>query len=201
MHFLPQGWQDAAWTYGAITRLRAIQSAEALLRLSFAYAWNDWSLRTTAALARRIGLADISDVAVLKRLRHASAWLGFILDQWFRSQGIGTALKSRFRLVLTDGSTIQRPGSQGTTWRLHAQWNLGTGRWEHVELTDAHGAESLTRLRLRPDDVVLADRHDAKPPALAQCCQVKDAPPGIPMSSMINVHPPDQMAYRTTRYR
>lgn len=167
MHFLPQGWQDAAWTYGAITRLRAIQSAEALLRLIFAYAWNDWSLRTTEAWARRIGLADISDVAVLKRLRHASAWLGFILDQWFRSQGSGTALKSRFRLVLTDGSTIQRPGSQGTTWCLHAQWNLGTGRWEHVELTDAHGAESLTRLRLRPDDVVLADRNYAKPPALA----------------------------------
>ncbi len=79
MHFLPRGWQDAAWTYGAITRLRAIQSAEALLRLFFAYAWNDWSLRTTAAWARRIGLADISDVAVLKRLRHASAWLGFNL--------------------------------------------------------------------------------------------------------------------------
>ena len=167
MHFLPKGWQDAAWTYGAITRLRAIQSAEALLRLIFAYSWNDWSLRTTAAWARRIGLADISDVAVLKRLRHASAWLGYILDQWFRSQGIGTTLKSRFRLVLTDGSTIQRPGSQGTTWRLHAQWNLGTGQWEHVELTDAHGAESLTRLRLRPDDVVLADRNYAKPTALA----------------------------------
>lgn len=167
MQFLPKGWQDAAWTYGAITRLRAIRSPEELLRLIFAYAWNDWSLRTTAAWARRIGLADISDVAVLKRLRHASAWLGFILDQWFRSQGIGTTLKSRFRLVLTDGSTIQRPGSKETTWRLHAQWNLGTGQWEHVELTDAHGAESLTRLRLHPDDVVLADRNYAKPTALA----------------------------------
>ncbi|MDA8195269.1 MAG: transposase [Thermaerobacter sp.] len=64
-------------------------------------------------------------------------------------------------------STIQRPGSQGTTWRLHAQWNLGTGQWEHVELTDAHGAESLTRLHLRPDDVVLADRNYANPTALA----------------------------------
>ena len=167
MHFLPQGWQDAAWTYGAITRLRAIQSGEALLRLIFAYSWNDWSLRTTAAWARRIGLADISDVAVLKRLRHASAWMGFILDQWFRSQDIGTAPKNRFRLVLTDGSTIQRPGSNGTTWRLHAQWNLGTGQWEHVELADAHGAESLMRLRLRPDDVVLTDRNYAKPTALA----------------------------------
>ncbi len=167
LHFLPKGWQDAAWTKGAITRLRAIQSATDLLRLILVYAWNDWSLRNTAAWAKRMGLANLSDVAVLNRLRHAPAWLGGILDQWFRSQGIGTALKSRFRLVLTDGSTIQRPGSPGTTWRLHAQWNLGTGQWEHVELTDAHGAESLTRLRLRPDDVVLADRNYAKPTALA----------------------------------
>lgn len=62
---------------------------------------------------------------------------------------------------------MQRPGSAGTTWRLHAQWNLGTGRWEELALTDAHGAESWTRLRLRPADVVLADRHDAQPNALA----------------------------------
>lgn len=138
-----------------------------MLRIILAYAWNDWSLRTTAAWASRIGLADLSDVAVLKRLRRAPVWLGHLLDQWFRSQGIGTTVKSRFRLVLTDGSTIQRPGSSGTTWRLHAQWNLGTGRWEHVELTDAHGGESLTRLHLRPRDVVLADRNYAKPTALA----------------------------------
>ncbi len=121
MHFLPQGWQDAAWTYGAITRLRAIQSAEALLRLIFAYAWNDWSLRTTAN-------------RVSGHLRC----------------GRPQAVTPRVRVA-----------------RLHAQWNLGTGRWEHVELTDTHGAESLTRLRLRLDDVVLAERHDAKPPALA----------------------------------
>jgi hypothetical protein len=63
----PQPYQrHAAWTFGAITRLRAIQSAEALLRLILAYAWNDWSLRTTAAWARRSGLADVSDVAALK---------------------------------------------------------------------------------------------------------------------------------------
>ncbi len=34
-------------------------------------------------------------------------------------------------------------------------------------MTDAHGAESLTRLHLRPQDVVLADRNYAKPNALA----------------------------------
>ena len=156
---MPAGWQDAAWTTGAIARRRAIQSAEALLRLIFAYAWNDGSLRTTAAWARRIGLAEVSDVAVLKRLRHAPAWLGSLLDQWFRTHGGGATVPHRGCVVLTDGSTIQRPGSPGTTWRLHAQWNLATGGWEQLALPDAHGAESLTRVRLRPHEVVLGDRH------------------------------------------
>ena len=166
LKFLPKGWQDAAWTQEAIQRLRVIESAEALLRLILMYAWNDWSLRTTAAWAARIGLADLSDVALLKRFRHANAWLGWMLAQWFREHGIGTSVLSRFRLVITDGSTIQEPGSTGTTWRLHAQWNFATGQWEHVELTDAHGAESLTRLHLQPGDVVLADRNYAKLKAL-----------------------------------
>ena len=168
LHFLPKGWQDAAWTLGAIIRRRAIESAESLLRLVLAYAWNDWSLRSTAAWAGRIGLADLSDVAVLKRLRHAHAWLGYLLDRWFHEHGIETTtLSTRFRLVITDGTTVPEPGSRRTTWRLHAQWNLAENRWEGIVLTDAHGAESLTRLPLRPHDVVLADRNYAKPRALA----------------------------------
>ena len=47
--FLPRGWQDAAWTMKAMIRRRAIKTAEAWLRLVFAYAWNDGSLRTAAA--------------------------------------------------------------------------------------------------------------------------------------------------------
>ena len=96
-----------------------------------------------AARACRMDLAEVSDVAVLKRLRHASAWLGHLLDQWFRSPGIDATITSRFRLVLTDGSTIQRPGSTGTPWRLHAQWNLGTGQWV--------GAWGTTGRRSRPN--------------------------------------------------
>ena len=163
LHFLPKGWQDAAWTLGAIIRRRAIESAESLLRLVLAYAWNDWSLRSTAAWAGRIGLADLSDVAVLKRLRHAHAWLGYLLDRWFHEHGIETTTRStRFRLVITDGTTAPEPGSRGTPRRLHAQWNLAEKRWEGIAVTDARGAASLTRLPLRPHDVVLADRNYAK---------------------------------------
>lgn len=131
-----------------------IDGEAALLRLAVAYAGNDWSLRVTAAWAGQIGLGDLSDVAVLKRLRHAHAWLGHLVAEGFRARGIGTTVTTRGRVVITDGSTMQRPGSPGTTWRWHAQWHRGTGRWEQITLTDAHGAESLTRLTLHPQDVV-----------------------------------------------
>ncbi len=36
LRFLPPGWQDAAWTQGAIIRLRAMAAAEALLHLMLA---------------------------------------------------------------------------------------------------------------------------------------------------------------------
>ncbi len=111
LHFLPKGWQDAVWTKGAITRLRAILSATDLLRLILGYAWNDWSLRNTAAWAKRMGLADLSDVAVLNRLRHAPAWLRGILDQWFRSQGIGAALTSHFGWCSPMAVRFNAPGA------------------------------------------------------------------------------------------
>ena len=89
------------------------------------------------------------------------------MAQGFRARGIGTAVTTRGRVVITDGRTIQRPGSVGTTGRLRVQWHLGTGRGEPIPLTDAHGAESLTRLTLHPHDGGLADRKDARPAALA----------------------------------
>lgn len=82
-------------------------------------------------------------------------------------RGLETPRTFPFRLVLTDSTTIQEPGSAGTTWCLHAPWNLAEKRWEGLTLTDRHGGESLTRLPWRRHDVVLSDRTYAKASALA----------------------------------
>ena len=65
---------------GALVRRRAIRSAEMLLRLALAYGPGGLSLRMAAAWAGISGLADLSDTAVMKRLRRAAPWLG--PDQW-----------------------------------------------------------------------------------------------------------------------
>src|SRR5918992_4324055 len=63
---------------GALVRRRAMRSAEMLLRLALAYGPGGLSLRSAAAWAGVHGLADLSDTAVMKRLRKAADWLGEI---------------------------------------------------------------------------------------------------------------------------
>src|SRR5690349_1674866 len=64
---------------GALVRRRAIRSAETLLRLVLVYSLCGLSLRATAAWAQAQGLARVSDVALLKRLRKAAPWVGQVL--------------------------------------------------------------------------------------------------------------------------
>ena len=53
---------------------------------------------------------------------------GASIGRWFVERGIGTTLTGPLRVVVTESTTIQEPGSPGTTWRMHAQWNLAQGR-------------------------------------------------------------------------
>jgi hypothetical protein len=67
--------EETAQTSGALARRREIRRAEELLRLALAWGLGGLSLRATAAWAGVIGLADLSGVAVMNRLRRAASWL------------------------------------------------------------------------------------------------------------------------------
>jgi hypothetical protein len=65
----------------AFLRARGIATAVDLLRLLLSYCLGDRGLRSTAAWASAVGLADISNVAVLYRLRHCGDWLAALVSQ------------------------------------------------------------------------------------------------------------------------
>src|SRR5258707_15315013 len=67
--------EDEAREFGAFARPRKIKCAVDQLRLVLAYCWGTRGLRLTAAWAEAIGLASLSNVAVLKRLRNSADWL------------------------------------------------------------------------------------------------------------------------------
>lgn len=148
---------------GALIRRREVRSADALLRLAITYGFCGFSLRQTALYAQTIGFASISDVALLKRLRRCGPWLGELLAHKLAQRAGRIELPANhLRLRLIDATTVARPGSTGIDWRLHLSMDVSRGMVDHIELTDAKGAESLTRFSFTSSDLVIADRGYAK---------------------------------------
>jgi hypothetical protein len=160
--------EATARTSGALVRRRAIRSAEMLLRLALAYGPGGLSLRSAAAWAGVSGLADLSDTAVMKRLRKAADWLGEIAGALLRRAAAAPPIPGPLpgrRLRIADGSMIVAPGGK-RKWRLHATYDPVAGRFTDLALTGERGAESFDRTAWRAGDVALGDRCYARPPAL-----------------------------------
>ena len=113
---LPAGWKEAARERGAFRRARYTTDPASLLRLLLFHAVNDGGLRETVAQASASGIAEMSQVALFKRLRSSGAWLGAELARALREQ---PRLPQELRLRALDSTTVQGPASRGTQWRVH----------------------------------------------------------------------------------
>ena len=71
----------SAQASGALVRRRAVKTPMTLLRLALAYGPGGLSLRETSAWAEGVGVARLSDVALLKRLQRAAGWLGGLVGE------------------------------------------------------------------------------------------------------------------------
>ena len=167
---LPTGWEEAARSCGAFRRARYLTDPQELLRLLLFHAINGTGLRETAAQAKTMGLADMSQVALLKRLRTSGDWLAWIAEGLARGLGVSADLPGTLRVRVVDSTTVQGPASKGTQWRLHYAMDLLSLHGVGFCVTDAHGGERLERTPMAPGDVLLADRNyfRAKGVALAR---------------------------------
>ncbi len=156
---LPQGWQAAAREGGAFRRARYIKDPATLLRVMLFHAVNDSGLRQPVALLRAAGVASLSQVALLKRLRTAPVWLAGLAAGMCEKLREGPRPQGAMRLRLLDSTTVQGPASRGIQWRLHYALDLANLRCDWQELTGVDGAERLERLPVRKGDVILADRY------------------------------------------
>jgi len=114
-------------------------------------------LRQTAAWAESAGIASISDVALLKRLRKSAPWLAHLVAEKLSARS-GSRPKAPFQLVLVDATTVNAPGNTGIDWRIHLEFDLACSQIRDVKLTDVKGGEALRRYRIERGDVVVADR-------------------------------------------
>jgi hypothetical protein len=148
----------------ALTRVRQVKSAAALLRLALGFGACGMSLRETCAWAEANGLGRLANPSLIERLCKAAAWLGTIVAALIARQAeVPVGRWQGYRLRALDGTSICEPGADRTTWRLHVGYDLATGQVDQITLTDGRGAENLQRLIYRKGDIVLGDRYYARP--------------------------------------
>ena len=153
----------------AFLRPREISTAEDLLRLILAYCLGGKGLRLTTAWASAMGFVDISNVALLYRLRQCGDWLCFLIGRLLSRAAPEVAEGRLIRLV--DATTVPKAGAddskQGRLWRIHSAFDLPHERFGHFELTDETGGETLDRIPVVPGEIRIADRAYLQPDRMA----------------------------------
>ena len=157
----PEGWQRMAWQSGAIERLREVPSPDVLLRMLMLHVSRGYSLRETVVRAKLTNRADISDVALLKRLRNSEAWLRLLCVELLQENvayRLQEAISWKIRIV--DGTIVKEPGKTGSQWRILYSIRLPSLVCDFFEVTATIGegsGESLNRLPVGPHELILAD--------------------------------------------
>lgn len=167
----PNGWEELGRSSRAVSRLRGFESLSNLFRTLLLHVGCGWSLRETAVRAREAGIADVSDVTLLNRLRQAEPWLRQLCQQLWQDNGVNLepALKGR-PVRLVDATVVKEPGKTGSQWRIHYSMRLPSLECDYFELTPVEGensGERLGRFSFHRGELVLADAGYSNPPGIA----------------------------------
>jgi hypothetical protein len=168
---LPPGWEIDARRSGAVARLRGFDSLNDVLRALLLHVGCGYSLRETAVRVKAAGVAEVSDVTLLNRLRQAESWLQHLCQGLLAESGVqwrGPQPRRRIRAV--DATVIKEPGKTGSQWRLHYSLRLPELSCDFFQVTATEGrdtGERLGRLPAARGDLMIADRGYCNPPGVA----------------------------------
>jgi hypothetical protein len=154
----------------AFLRPREITNAVDLLRLILAYCLGERGLRLTTAWATSVGLVDISNVALLYRLRQCGDWLAMLVGQVLADAAPRASHGRMIRII--DATAVPKKGSSARKnnelWRIHSAFDLPDERFGHFELTDQQEGETLDRIPVVKGEIRLADRAYLQPARMAK---------------------------------
>jgi len=162
MDFRPAGWESLAAKSGALKGLRKDKSADHWLQVLLRHRGWGYSLSETVVRARQSGLADLSTVAVMKRLIKAGPWLQALCQALFAEQGLWRNPSDQsLGMRRVDATTVKEPGKTGSLWRIHYAVCVPSRRCDPCVLTATEGTgtgESFTQFPIAAGDDRMGDR-------------------------------------------
>ena len=168
--FLPEDWEQMAADSGALLRSRGFTDVSPLLRTLLIHLIDGASLRQTVVHAKQLGIANISDVALLKRLNASGEWFRRMACRMLERSVSESPLKilpKDYHVELVDATCISKPGSQGTDWRVHYGISLPSLECQTVIVTDASVGETFCNFKSAPKRVFIGDRGYSNRPGIA----------------------------------
>ena len=170
---LPEGWREKAKELGALRRCRKVLDAERLLRVLLIHLAEGCSLRETALRARQGGIAELSDVAIMDRLRGSERWFWWmnqqLMSRWVR-RGPELVFPARWNARLIDGTRIKEPGPTGSSWLIHYSIRLPSLSCDALLVSEPKGGEgeSFRNFAVQPGDLFIGDRAYGVRPSLSR---------------------------------
>jgi hypothetical protein len=158
---LPPGWQEQAGVCGAVERVRRFVSEDSLLRTLLLHIARGYSLRETVVRARNAGIAAVSDVALLKRVRKSEQWLKCLCLSLLRDSGVVVPDSGGINLRVVDATVVKEPGKTGSQWRIHYSLQIPSLSCDFFEITSNKGVgagESFKKFPVQSGDFIIGDR-------------------------------------------
>lgn len=157
---LPPNWRDIVSASNVLKGQRKDKEPETLMHVLMLHLFCGYSLRETSAVSSAAGIASLSDVALLKRLRKSKPMFQALCSEMFGAVSHNDDFAG-FNIRLIDGTILKEPGQFGTQWRMHYSFSVPGMFCDAFELTQAKGegtGEGLEKFSVNPNDVFVADR-------------------------------------------
>lgn len=161
LSFFPKNWVELASVNNLHKSLRKDKETENYIRTLLIHIGCGYSLRETVARAKLAGLAEISDVALIGRLKKAKDWLHSLCVALFQEQIGKPEHQHGFQFRLFDATNVKEPGRTGSLWRIHYSMQLPSLTCDFFKVTSTKGrgtGESFFQYSIKKNDYIIADR-------------------------------------------
>ena len=159
--FFPKNWRWLARRTKVLKGLRKDKDPEQLLRALLIHFGCGYSLRETSVRIRQAGISDLSDVALLKRLRKSKNWLHSLCLSLLSETGKAQKKYKGQEFRLFDSTIIKEQGPTGSQWRIHYSLRIPSLRCDFFKLTSSVGkgnGDTLLQYPICDGDYIIADR-------------------------------------------